>query len=145
MIMYSICSFCKYVYAYHTMDTHTHLCSVCCPKPATCVPVASPVVMQTSSLSPYLPLGNTGMNVKTKQSPSRPVCRPHSISQYLCKQRTRLNFSLESPRMREDVTGGYFPFYASCGPIDVRLRYFSPDVSEGVSRTGGMLRIRFRI
>ena len=65
---------------------------------------------------------------KDRAEPLTTVCRPHSISQYLCKQKTRLNFPPESPRMRADVTGGYFPLYASCcGPIDARLRYFSPD------------------
>lgn len=73
------------------------------------------------------------------------VFRPHSISQYLCKQTTRLNFPLESPRMKADITGGYFPYYASCcGPIDACLRYFSPYGSEGVACIAGTLLIRFR-
>lgn len=57
----------------------------------------------------YLQSSNRSMNVKTEQSPLTAVCRPHSISQYLCEQKTRLNFLLESPRMRADVTGGYSP------------------------------------
>ncbi|KAK9521478.1 hypothetical protein VZT92_021279 [Zoarces viviparus] len=101
--------------------------------------------MQTSSLSPLFTIEQHKHECGDRAEPLANVCSPHSISQYLCKQKTRLNFPPESPRMRADVTGGYFPHYASCcGPIDARLRYFSPYGSEGVGRAAGMLGIRLR-
>lgn len=127
------------------IHTHTYInsCSVCCTKPSTC----SCCVSRCDANRVSQPLFTTERHrhaCKARAEPLTTVCTPHSISQYLCKQRTRLNFSLESPRMRAYVTGGYFPFYASCGPTDARLRYFSPDGSEGIDSTAGMLWIRFR-
>lgn len=92
------------------------------------------VVMQTQRLCCYLPESNAGINIKAEwSSPFAFVCRPQSISQYLCEHRTRLNFALESPRMRVNVTGGYFPFfYTSCSPIDASVD-ISPQMRAGPS------------
>lgn len=111
-----------------------------------CLLLVSLVVMQTQRLCCYLPESNAGINIKAEwSSPFAFVCRPQSISQYLCEHRTRLNFALESPRMRVNVTGGYFPFFLYLmQSYRCKRRYFPSDESGAVRCTVGMLRIHFR-